>query len=190
MEHLLAKDGKDSEYLNVFLAADFLMEVRNRQLYDQVDRVILACLGKLSQPPPLSIKDWNISRNVCESIGRIWQDERVGCEKLQELSLMGHDFAIFGLVEHYSNEQDTHSIVRELTRQGNISAIHLLGQYYRDEPETYLIFTELATQGNDLAIHVMAEHFAAKPDTHSLIQELASQGSNTATSVLVHYYGE
>ena len=85
VEHLLALDGKYCAHLNVFLAADFLMEVRNRQLYSQVDGEILERLGELAEFWLSNYDFWTMQQNACQSTGRIWQDEQSGYKKLRKL---------------------------------------------------------------------------------------------------------
>jgi hypothetical protein len=102
MEHLLALDGKGCAHLNVFLAADFLMEVRNRQLYSQVDGAILERLGELAKLLSSDfVKYAIISMNACQSIGRVWKGEQSGYKKLQELVGQGENIAIYSLIEYY-----------------------------------------------------------------------------------------
>jgi hypothetical protein len=190
MEHLLDLDGKGCDYLNVFLAADFLMEVRNRQLYSQVDGAILERLGELAKlSSSFNLKDWKISNNVCHSIGRVWQGEQSGYKKLQELSNYGsYSSAISALARHYRDELDTHSIIKELAIQGNHGAISALARHYRDESDTLSIVKELAIQGNDGAIFALAEHYRDELDTLSTVKELANQGNGGAIFAIAEYY--
>jgi hypothetical protein len=133
MEHLLALDGKGCAYLNVFLATDFLMEVRNRQLYSQVDGAILERLEELAKlSSSFNFEDWKISSNACLSIGRVWQGEQFGYKKLQELFDYGSYSAIFVIAEHYRDETDTHSIVKRFATQGNGMAASVLERFYPD----------------------------------------------------------
>jgi predicted NACHT family NTPase len=218
IEHLFEQDGKDSDYLNVFLSADFLMEVRNRQLYSPVDRAILDRLGELAKIPiSFDIDNLLLSVKTFQTIIRVWQGEQSGYKKLQELARQGNEQAIKSLTVYYRNEPDAHSIVKELARQSNEHAISALAEYYREESDTYSITHDFALQGNNAAISALAEYYREKPDTYSithdfalhgnsdaiivlvqyyrgkpdtdsLIQKLASQGNNTATAVLKHFY--
>jgi energy-coupling factor transporter ATP-binding protein EcfA2 len=184
MEHLLALDGKYCAHLNVFLAADFLMEVRNRQLYSQVDGAILARLEELAK---LS-SSWEISWDTCRSIGRVWQDKKSGYKKLKELAIQGHDAAMYALAEYYQNESDTHSIIKQLAIQGEYIAIRALAEYYRDESDTYSIVKRFTIQGAYIAIHILVEYYQDEVDTHSTVKQLAIQGYDDAISVLAEHY--
>lgn len=116
MKQLLDLDGKSCAHLNVFLAADFLMEVRNRQLYSQMDGAILERLGELAKSSLLSfnLDNWKLSHNACQSIGRVWQGEQSGYKKLQELAVQRNNFAIRALTQYYRDEPDIHSIIKQL----------------------------------------------------------------------------
>jgi predicted NACHT family NTPase len=212
MEHLLAQDGEKQAYLNVCLAADFLTEVRNRQLYSHVDGEILERLGELAK-----LSSFEISNKACQTIGRVWQGEQSGCKKMQELARQGNTVAILylaknyrdepdthsiitelvsngkgiaicALAENYRDEQDTYSIVHKFARQGNSHAISTLVQHYRDKPDTLLLVTELAHQGNSGAISALAENYRDEPDTQSIITKLATQGNNMANHILEYFY--
>jgi predicted NACHT family NTPase len=190
MEHLLALDGKGCAHLNVFLAADFLMEVRNRQLYSQVDGAILARLVGLAKLSSASFnfKDWEISKNTCQSIGRVWQGEQSGYKKLKELFDHGNHNAIFTLAEYYRDEFDTHSIIKQLATQGHSAAIHALAKHYQDELDTHMIVKQLATKGNDDAIRAFAEYYRDESDTHSIIKQLTTKGNDIAIRALAEHY--
>jgi predicted NACHT family NTPase len=174
MEHLLALDGKDCAYLNVFLAADFLMEVRNRQLYSQVDGAILDRLEELAEFWLSNFDPWIMEENVCQSIGRIWKDEQSGYEKLQKLVAQGNYAAIYALAQYYRCRFNTYSTVKELAIQGNDAAIHVLAQYYPDKLDTHSIVKELATQGNNDAIRVLTQYYPDELDTHPIVEQFAN----------------
>jgi predicted NACHT family NTPase len=185
MEHLLALDGKYCAHLNIFLAADFLMEVRNRQLYSQVDGAILERLGELAKLSSSDFEYWIRSKDACQSIGRVWQGEQSGYKKLQELINQGDDNdAIRTLAEHYRDESDTHSIIKQLTTQGNRAAIRALAEYYRNELDTHSIIKQLAIQGSDAAIRALAKHYRYESETLSIVKQLAIQGNHAATRAL------
>jgi hypothetical protein len=193
MEHLLSLDGKGCAHLNVFLAADFLMEVRNRQLYSQVDGAILERLGELAKLSSLSDDDdnfdyWDISWDACQSIGKAWQGEQSGHKKLQELAIQRYDNAISALAEHYRDELDTHSIVKESAIQGDYCGIVALAEHYRDELDTHSIIKESATQGDYFGISALTEHYRDELDTHSIIKELATDGNDDAIRALARHY--
>jgi NACHT domain len=188
VEHLLALDGKYCAHLNVFLAADFLMEVRNRQLYSQMDSEILERLGELAKLSSSDPEYWRISENACQSIGRVWQGEQSGCKKLQELARQDNNHAIVSLIKYYRHESYTHSLIKELAIQGDGSATVALVQYYRDKLDTLSIVKKLAVQGNDSAIRTLAKKYKEELDTHSIIKKSAIQGNNDAINVLAEYY--
>jgi predicted NACHT family NTPase len=175
MEHLLKLDGKSCAYLNVFLAADCLIEVRNRQLYSQVDRVILEQLGELAKlSSSFNREDWNISWGACQSIGRAWKGEQSGYKKLQELVTHGSSPAINALAEYYRDELNTHSIVKQLALQGHHSGISALARHYRDESDTHSIIKQLALQGHHSGMLVLARHYRDELDTHSIVEQFAN----------------
>jgi predicted NACHT family NTPase len=186
MKHLLKRDGKDCDYLNVFLAADFLMEVRNRQLYSQVDGATLNRLGKLAK---LSLGNL-ISHNACNSIGIVWQGEESGCKKLQELSNQGNHPAMFALARHYRDELDTHSIIKQSATKGDYAGISALARHYRDELDTHSIVKQSATQGNNNghAILSLAEYYRDELDTHSIVKQSATKGDYAGISALAKHY--
>jgi predicted NACHT family NTPase len=175
MKHLLALDGQGCAHLNVFLAADFLMEVRNRQLYSQVDGEILERLGELAKlSSSFSLENWGLSQSACQSIGRVWQGEQPGCKKLQELIAHGNDAAIYSLAHYYRDESKTHSIVKKLATQGDGNAIFALAYYYRDESDTHSIIQELAAKGNRIAINSLIDYYRDELDTYSIIRQFAN----------------
>ena len=177
IEYLMAQDGKRNKFLNLFLAADCLSEVRNRYEIKSTDSRLLNHLKDLTRN---RLSDITIQAVV--ALGTHWQDHRDTLAILQESARCDTDSdvrskAIEQLAQGYKDHPDTLALLQELARSDSYW-IEQLAQGYKDHPDTLAILKESARCDTDsdvraTAIEQLAQGYKDHPDTLAILQESA-----------------
>ncbi|MCC5608176.1 HEAT repeat domain-containing protein [Nostoc sp. CHAB 5834] len=202
LDYLMAQDGEEEKFVNLFLAAKCLVEVRNRSAIASTANKLLDKLKDLTKydlwyyydPHPYIIKENRLVREICtQAVTAIattlqespdtksWFKERA----TQDNNSYVRGAAVQELAKHFKESPDTKSWLKERATQDNNSyvrrvAVQELAQNFKDDPDTKTWLKERATQDNNsyvrrVAVQELAENFKDDSDTKSILKERATQ---------------
>ncbi|MCC5645680.1 HEAT repeat domain-containing protein [Nostoc sp. CHAB 5824] len=203
LDYLMAQDGEEEKFVNLFLAAKCLGEVRNRLLIASTANKLLNRLQDLTKYDLryyYSFLDQEETKLVQEirtqavkAIATTWQDSADTKTWLKERATQDDDKDVRGaavqeLAKNFKDDPDTKSIIKERAIQDNNyfvrrAAVEELAKNFKDDPETKSFLKERATQddnreGRRAAVQELAKNFKDDPDTKSWLKERATQDDN------------
>jgi predicted NACHT family NTPase len=194
INYLIQQSGEQYEFINLFLAADCLLEVRNWQDLKDISEILLEHLTKLTEYGDLSeilIRDTliRIRSLTIEKIAKTWRDKDttlpwlksfIEQEFSQEYAFVPYA-AVKAIAQNWQYELDTLSLIKKCSRYAlnkyvRQSAALELGRLWRDDPETFTILVDVLK--NDATpdvrwtvVRVISQYFSHHPQTKSLLQE-------------------
>ncbi|BBD60744.1 hypothetical protein NIES2109_35430 [Nostoc sp. HK-01] len=216
IDYLMSLDGEEEKFINLFLAAKCLAEVRNRSVIKSVDK-LLNRLKDLTQYDLWyyydSGRDYKETQLVREirtqaviAITSTWKDSA----KTLLRQLVSEDknsdvrqIAVQQLAQVYKDDPDTKTLLREwASADQNLVvqqiAVQQLAQVYKDDPDTKTLLREWASADQNLVVRYTAVEQLAQvdkddPDTKILLREWASADQNlvvrwTAVEQLAQVY--
>ncbi|MEH2135162.1 NACHT domain-containing protein, partial [Nostoc sp.] len=157
LDYLMAQDGEGEKFVNLFLAAKCLVEVRNRSLIGSTANKLLNELKDLTKydlwyyyHPQLNIEEIQL---------------------VQEIRTL----AVTAIATTWQESPDTKTFLKERATQDDDSnvryaAVQALAQNFKDDPDTKTWLKERATQDDDrdvryAAVQELAQNFKDDPDT-------------------------
>ncbi|MEH2304311.1 HEAT repeat domain-containing protein [Nostoc sp.] len=199
LDYLMVQDGEDKKFINLFLAAKCLAEVRNRSVIASVATKLLKELKDLTKYDLwyyYSLSDNEETKLVQEirtqavaTIAAIWKDNSDTLHWLKDRANADNEWyvrraAIQALASNFKDDPDTHSFLKDrLTADNSWSvrgvAIQALASNFKDDPETFLILKDRATadESGDVrctAIQALASNFKDDQDTCSFLKDRAT----------------
>ncbi|MEH1940747.1 MAG: HEAT repeat domain-containing protein [Nostoc sp.] len=163
LDYLMVQDGEEEKFLNLFLAAKYLAEVKNRSVIAPVANKLFGKVKDLTKYDPRSILK-----------------DRATADKSDYVRRAG----IQALASNFKDDPDTRSFLKDLTTTDNQwyvrrAAIEALASNFKDDPDTHSILKDRATADNQwyvrrAAIEALASNFPDDPDTRSILKERAT----------------
>ncbi|MEH2439939.1 HEAT repeat domain-containing protein [Nostoc sp.] len=201
LDYLMAQDGEEEKFVNLFLAAKCLVEVRNRSA------IALTANKLLNQLKDLTKYDlWyyyviyhdeeetnlvqEIRTQAVTAIATTWQEFPDLKTWLKERTMQDeHEdvrrAAFQELARNFKDDPDTKSILKErATKDDNNyvrrAAFQELANHFKDDPDTKSILKERIIQDNDnyvrrAAVQELARNFKDDPDTKSILKKCVTQ---------------
>ncbi|MBG1262871.1 NACHT domain-containing protein, partial [Nostoc commune] len=167
LDYLMAQDGEGQKFVNLFLAAKCLVEVRNRSLIGSTATKLLNQLKDLTKYDLCYYyvlyedeEETELVREICAqavtAIATIWQE--------------------FPDTKTWLKERTTHNDHEDVRR----AAVEELANNFKDDLDTKTWLKERATQDDHeyvrgTAVQELAKNFKDDPDTKTWLKERATQ---------------
>ncbi|NEP54155.1 MAG: NTPase, partial [Moorea sp. SIO3C2] len=166
LEYLMAQDGKDNKFDNLFLAGNCLSEIRNRYEIKSTDTGLLNCLKDLIQNDKNRNTLSNIRTQAVEAIATHWQDHQYTLPQLKEWARSDTDWlvrvtAIEQLAQGWHNQPWLWEFLRDRT---------LNDPFERKE--------SLDKNPRQIALNAILEYYPNHSQTPSLLQDRAEHDSD------------
>ncbi|MEH1997322.1 MAG: HEAT repeat domain-containing protein [Nostoc sp.] len=165
LDYLMAQDGEGEKFVNLFLAAKCLVEVRNRSAIASTATKLLDELQDLTK----------------YDIGYYYDEEET--KVVQKIRTQ----AVVAIVTTWIESSDIKSWLKDSATQQNndvrSAALRELAKNFKDDPDTKTILKDCATQDHNwlvrcVAVGELAENFKDDPDTKSFLKECATQDND------------
>ncbi|MEH2070507.1 MAG: NACHT domain-containing NTPase [Nostoc sp.] len=170
LDYLMGQDGEEEKFVNLFLAAKCLVEVRNRSIIALTANKLLNELKDLTE--------YNLGYYY-----NMYLDEEE-TKLVQEIRTQ----AVIAIAMTWQESSDTKSFLEECAAHDAHSdvrraAVQELANHFKDDPDTKSILKE-RTHDNDsdvrrAAVQELAKHFKDDPDTKSILKERAAHDANS-----------
>ncbi|WP_230968337.1 NACHT domain-containing protein, partial [Nostoc sp. WHI] len=206
LDYLMAQDGEEEKFVNLFLTAKCLVEVRNRLAIASTANKLLNELQDLTKYDLwyyyVLYEDEEETELVQEiriqavrAIAMTWQESPETKTFLKERATKDDDndvrrAAVQELANHFKDDPETKSFLKERATKDDDNdvrgaAVQELANHFKDDPETKSILIERATKDDDndvrgAAVQELANHFKDDPETKSILIERATKDD--------HYY--
>ncbi|MEH2336454.1 NACHT domain-containing protein, partial [Nostoc sp.] len=199
LDYLMVQDGEEEKFINLFLAAKCLAEVRNRSVIASTADKLLDKLKDLTKYDLwyyYSFRDHEEIKLVREvrtqavaTIAVIWKDNRDALCWLKDRATADNSgnvrcAAIEALASNFQEDPDTRSFLKDRATADNQSdvrraAIEALASNFQEDPDTRSILKDRATADNSgnvrgAAIEALASNFQEDPDTRSFLKDRAT----------------
>jgi predicted NACHT family NTPase len=182
IDYLMAQDGEAEKFINLFLAAKCLSEVRNRIAITPISNQLFRCIESLTNK-----NDSVVRRAAVQTLAKWWKDDSDTLPWLKSRTRYGYwdvcRTAIQELARGWKNDPDTlpwlksfaqslaHSVVRQ-------AAMQELVKGWKDDSDTLPLLKSLAQSDNDPAVRQAAVQELAKGwkddvETITLLKSLA-----------------
>jgi predicted NACHT family NTPase len=201
LEYLMAQDGEEEKFVNLFLAAKCLVEVRNRSAiaftatklldkFKDLTKYDLWYYYVLYEDEEETGLVLEIRTQAVTAIATTWQESLDTKTWLKERATQDDSLdvrytAVQELANNFKDDSDTKTWLKKRAIQDdnlNVrgAAVEELAKNFKDDPDTKSILKERATQDDNftvrfLAVQALAEHFRDDPDTKTWLKERATQ---------------
>nr|WP_256874579.1 HEAT repeat domain-containing protein [Nostoc sp. C057] len=200
LDYLMAQDGEEEKFVNLFLAAKCLLEVRNRSAIALTATQLLDKLKHLTKYDLwyyyvlYADEETNlvleIRTQAVTAIATTWQESPDTKTWLKERATQDDHEDVRGaaveeLAKNFKDDPDTKSILKECATQDDNwdvrgTAVQELVKNFKDDPDTKSILKERATQNDYLimrraAVQELVKNFKDDPDTKSILKERVTQ---------------
>ncbi|MGF1939377.1 MAG: HEAT repeat domain-containing protein [Nostoc sp. ChiQUE02] len=201
LDYLMVQDGEEEKFVNLFLAAKCLVEVRNRRVIESTAKKLLDKLKDLTNydlwyyyDPRIYGEETKLVQEIhtqaVTAIAMTWQESFDTKTWLKELANQDDRedvrlAAVIELAENFKDDPNTKTWLKERATQDyhkdvRLAAVIELAENFKDNPDTKSILKELATQDDHedvrrATVGELAKNFKDDPDTKSILKELATQ---------------
>ncbi|MEH2037724.1 NACHT domain-containing protein, partial [Nostoc sp.] len=201
LDYLMVQDGEEEKFVNLFLAAKCLVEVRNRSAIASTATKLLNQLKDLTQydlwyyyNPQRYGEETRLVKEIrtqaVTAIVTTWQESPDTKTWLKQYATQDDNkyvrgVAVKALGWNFKDDPDTKIWLKEGATQDQNSnlrdaAVEVLGWNFEDDPDTKTILKERATQDDDndvrlTAVEVLGWNFKDDPDTKTILKERAAQ---------------
>ncbi|WP_013320242.1 HEAT repeat domain-containing protein [Gloeothece verrucosa] len=171
IEYLMSQDGEGDKFLNVFLAADCLNEVRNRKEIQEIEDKLLVQIKELLYYDDI---DEALKRDDEEKLSLILNIRR---EAMKFMAIIWHDAPNTLAYIKTLAQSDQHEFVRGI-------AIEQLAQQYRDDPEIKEILKTCAQSDQHegvrgIAIEQLAQQYRDDPGIQEFLKTCAQSDQDS-----------
>ncbi|OUL18043.1 hypothetical protein BV375_34260 [Nostoc sp. 106C] len=202
LEYLMVQDGEEEKFINLFLAANCLAEVRNRLVIESTATKLLNKLKNLtkydlwyyyySQPSYREetklVKE--IRTQAVTAIATTWQESLDIKIWLKQRATQDDNYfvrraAVKELANHFKDDSDNKTWLKECATQDSDSdvrsaAVEELANHFKDDPDTKTWLKQRATQDDrwfvqGIAVKELAKNFKDDPDTKTWLKQRATQ---------------
>ncbi|MBN3898978.1 MAG: HEAT repeat domain-containing protein, partial [Nostoc sp. NOS(2021)] len=209
LDYLMGQDGEEEKFLNLFLAAKCLAEVRNRSVIASVANKLF---GKVKDLTKYDLWYYYTYDNAEETklvqevriqavltIAAIWKDNRDTLDCLKDCATADNQkyvrgAAIEALVSNFKDDPDIRSFLKDLATADNqkyvrSAAIQALASNFKDDPDTHSFLKNCVTadDGNvrRAAIKALVSNFKDDPDTRSFLKDLATANNENVQGAAI-----
>nr|WP_322683272.1 HEAT repeat domain-containing protein [Nostoc sp. DedQUE07]MDZ8128730.1 HEAT repeat domain-containing protein [Nostoc sp. DedQUE07] len=203
LDYLMAQDGEEEKFVNLFLAAKCLGEVRNRSAIASTANKLLDKLKALTKYDlwyyyvfDEDEEETELVKEICTqavtAVATTWQESPDTKTWLKECATQDDNnyarsaAAVQELAKNFKDDPDTRTWLKECATQDDnnyvrgAAAVQELAKNFKNDPDTKSILKECATQDNHwcvrgAAVQELAKNFKDDPDTKSILKELATQ---------------
>ncbi|WP_118163856.1 HEAT repeat domain-containing protein [Nostoc sphaeroides] len=207
LDYLMAQNGEEEKFVNLFLAAKCLVEVRNRSAIASTANKLLNQLKDLTKYDlwyyydlhPLIYREEiklvkEIRTQAVTAIATTWQESIDTKTWLKKRATQDDDSdvrraAVQELAKNFKDDPNTKTWLKERAIQDDDSdvrraAVQELAKNFKDDPDTKSILKERATQDEHeyvrrAAVEELAKNFKDDPDTKSIFKERATQDDDS-----------
>ncbi len=196
LDYLMVQDGEEKKFINLFLAAKCLAEVRNRSVIASVANKLLNKLKDLIKYDlwyyykPDKYEQTKLVQEVqtqaVATIAAIWKDNSDTLHWLKDRATADNQWnvryaGIEALASNFKDDPNTRLFLKDRATADNEkyvrrAAIRALASNFPDDPDTCSIIKDLATADNEghvrgAAIEALASNFPNDPDTCSILKD-------------------
>ncbi|MCC5669091.1 HEAT repeat domain-containing protein [Nostoc sp. CHAB 5784] len=204
IDYLMIQDGEEEKFVNLFLAAKCLVEVRNRSAIALTANKLLDKLKDLTKYDLWYYYDnsyypyydegielvQEIHTQAVTAIATTWQESTDTKTFLKERATQDeHEdvrrAAVEELAKNFKDDPDTKTFLKEHATQDKhedvrSAAVEELAKNFKDDPDTKIFLKERATQDDheyvrSAAVKGLAKNFKDDPDTKTILKERATQ---------------
>ncbi|QIR36349.1 NACHT domain-containing protein [Tolypothrix sp. PCC 7910] len=201
LEYLMAQDGEEEKFVNLFLAVKCLVEVRNRSVIASTANKLLDKLKDLTKYDLcyyyvlyLDEEETNLVQKIrtqaVTAIATTWQESLETKTWLKQRATQDDDndvrrAAVQQLAQNFKDDPETKTILKQRATQDDDNdvrraAVEQLAQNFKDDPETKTILKQRATQDDDndvrrAAVQQLAQNFKDDPETKTILKQRATQ---------------
>ncbi|MEG4109195.1 HEAT repeat domain-containing protein [Microcoleus sp. S13_C5] len=201
LEYLIGENGEADKFSNLFLAAQCVSEVKNRndiaviasQLCDRVKELTKYRNINGSTPPEYDSLVFQIRTQAVAAIAATWKDDPQTLPWLKQLAQSDDDWlvpyaAVQALAWGWKDDPETLPILKQLAQSDDneyvrSSAVQKLARGWKDDSETLPILKQLA-QSDDgstvrrAAVQELARGWKDDPETLPILKQLAQSGDD------------
>ncbi|MEH2245064.1 HEAT repeat domain-containing protein [Nostoc sp.] len=199
LDYLMVQDGEEKKFINLFLAAGCLAEVRNRSVIVSTANKLLDKLKDLTKYDLWyyyeSYDDEEETELVQEirtqavaTVATIWKDNSDTLHWLKDRASADDEnvryAAIEALVSNFKDDPDTRSFLKNCATADDdenvrYAAIEALVSNFKDDPDTRSFLKDRASADDDenvryAAIEALVSNFKDDPDTRSFVKDCAT----------------
>ncbi|MEH2177464.1 HEAT repeat domain-containing protein [Nostoc sp.] len=199
LDYLMVQDGEEEKFINLFLAAKCLAEVRNRSVIASVANKLLNKLKDLTKYDLCYYYSFfdneetkliqEVRTQAVATVATIWKDNSDTLHWLKDRATADNDEYVRGaiiqaLANNFKDDPDTRSIIKDRATADNQryvrrTAIQVLASNFKDDPDTRSFLKDRATADSQwdvrhAAIQGLASNFKDDLDTHSFLKDCAS----------------
>ncbi|MEH2076915.1 MAG: HEAT repeat domain-containing protein, partial [Nostoc sp.] len=201
LEYLMVQDGEEEKFVNLFLAAKCLGEVRNRSAIASTANKLLDKLKDLTkydlwyyydsyEDQEETVIVVEICKQAVTAITTTWQESSDTKIWLKERAMQDDNWVARGVVvvelaKNFKDDPNTKSIFKQLATQDDnwlvrSIAVQELAKNFKDDPNTKSWLQERASKDvhedvRSIAVQELAKNFKDDPDTKSWLQERATK---------------
>jgi predicted NACHT family NTPase len=202
LEYLMAQQGEEDKFINLFLAAECLLEVRSRHPIAKIADELFTRIKSLISYGSIDLN--NLDREARELVLRIrskaikiiintWKDDPDTLQWLKTRATTDEDdhvrgAAVEALVEHYKDNPDTLTILKTCATTDEdwhvrYAAFQALVEHYKHDPDTLTFLKTYATTDEngylrDEAFQALVGHYKHDPDTLTFLKTYATTDEN------------
>ncbi|MEH2366353.1 MAG: HEAT repeat domain-containing protein [Nostoc sp.] len=200
IDYLMVQDGEEEKFINLFLAAKCLAEVRNRSVITSTANKLLDKLKDLTKydlwyyyEPGEEEEETELVQKIrtqaVATVAAIWKDNSDTLHWLKDRAIADYDWdvryaAIEALASNFKDDPDTCPYLKDLTTADydldvRYAAIKALVSNFKDDPDTRSILKDRATADDEeyvrhAAIEALASNFKDDPDTCPYLKDCAT----------------
>ncbi|MEH1968957.1 HEAT repeat domain-containing protein [Nostoc sp.] len=199
LDYLMAQDGEEEKFVNLFLAAKCLVEVRNRSAIASTATLLLDKLKDLTKYDlwyyyvPHRDEEAKVFHEICTqavtAIATTWKESSDTKTWLQERATQDDNWdvrhtAVEELAKNFKDDPDTKFFLKERATQDDDNdvrgaAVRELAKNFKDDPDTKCFLKERATHDDEndvrcVAVRELAKNFKDDPDTKFFLKERAT----------------
>jgi predicted NACHT family NTPase len=204
LDYLMVQDGEEEKFINLFLAAKCLVEVRNRSVIASTAIQLLDKLQDLTKYDLWYYYDpyhdeeetklvQEIRTQAVTAIATTWQESPDIKTWLKQYVTQNDNkyvrlTAVEELAKNFKDDPNTKIWLKEGATQDDhedvrLAAVEVLGWNFEDDPDTKIILKERATQDDHedvrlAAVEVLGWNFKDDPDTKTILKERATQDNH------------
>ncbi|WP_322727414.1 HEAT repeat domain-containing protein [Nostoc sp. ChiQUE01b] len=199
LDYLMVQDGEEKKFINLFLAAKCLAEVRNRSVIASTSNKLLGKLKYLTKydlwyyyEPYEDEKEIELIQEIrtqaVTTVAAIWKDNSDILHWLKDCTTANDGYvrsaAIEALASNFKYDPDTRSFLKDRAIADDDwdvrgAAIEALASNFKDDPDIRSILKDRATVDNQwsvrrAAIKALASNFKDDTDICSILKDLAT----------------
>ncbi|MBE8967430.1 HEAT repeat domain-containing protein [Nostocales cyanobacterium LEGE 12452] len=200
LDYLMVQDGEEEKFINLFLAAKCLAELRNRSVIVSTANKLLGRLKDLTKydlwyyyEPRLNYEETKLVRKIrtqaVATVTVIWKDNRDTLHWLKNCTTADNHgdvqrAAIEALASNFKDDSNICSFLKDCTTTDNHenvrgAAIEALASNFKDDSDIHSFLKDCTTTDNHenvrgAAIKALASNFPDDPNTYSILIDCAT----------------